>query len=55
MVVLRPAYCWDCDSCGRENFERGIIQEFSLEDLKGLVKCAHCGAVFGMIQTKDGD
>lgn len=24
-VELRPAYAWDCDQCGRENFVNGIV------------------------------
>jgi hypothetical protein len=35
-VVLRPAYAWDCEECGRENFERGVVPEFSAEDLTSL-------------------
>jgi hypothetical protein len=33
MVVLRPAYSWDCPDCDRENFCRGIVPEFSEEEL----------------------
>lgn len=33
---LRPAYAWDCDNCGIENFCRGIIPEMSQEDLNQL-------------------
>ena len=29
MVVLNPAYSWDCPDCGAENFVRGIIPEMS--------------------------
>jgi hypothetical protein len=32
-VELRPAYVFDCDECGRENFVRGIVPEFSEEEL----------------------
>lgn len=31
-VELHLAYAWDCDECGRENFERAIIAEFSPEE-----------------------
>jgi rubredoxin len=42
---LRPAYTWDCDECGVENFERTVIipleelteeekQQFSNEELQ---------------------
>lgn len=24
IAVLRPAYCWDCESCGRQNFQRCV-------------------------------
>lgn len=27
-VELHPAFVWDCDECGRENFERAIIPPF---------------------------
>lgn len=36
MVELRPAYSWDCPDCGRENFVRGLVPEFSDEDLQDL-------------------
>ena len=29
---LHLAYVWDCDTCGRENFERAIVYEPSPED-----------------------
>lgn len=35
-VTLNPAYMWDCDECGTENFCRGIIAEMSEEDLAEL-------------------
>lgn len=25
VVELHDAYVWDCDSCGRENFERAVV------------------------------
>jgi hypothetical protein len=31
-VELRPAYAWDCDECGRENFSNGIVAELSNEE-----------------------
>jgi DNA-directed RNA polymerase subunit RPC12/RpoP len=36
VVELRPAYTWDCDDCGRENFARGIVPEFSEEEEREL-------------------
>lgn len=36
MVELRPAYVWDCPECGRENFMRGLVPEFSDEDREAL-------------------
>lgn len=24
-VELRPAWAWDCDACGRENFARAVV------------------------------
>lgn len=32
-VELHPAFVWDCDNCGRQNFERAIIPPFqSIEE-----------------------
>lgn len=36
MVELRPAYAWDCEDCGTENFTRGMVPEFSPDDLEEL-------------------
>lgn len=33
---MRPAYAWDCDDCGRENFLNGVVPEFSEDELKYL-------------------
>jgi len=30
-IEMKPAYVWDCDECGIENFERTIV--LSLEEL----------------------
>ncbi|MFZ5831957.1 MAG: hypothetical protein ACOY3P_17880 [Planctomycetota bacterium] len=30
-VELRPAYVWDCQECGREVFERGVVCEADAE------------------------
>jgi len=27
-IELHPAFVWDCDECGRQNFERAIIPPF---------------------------
>jgi hypothetical protein len=35
-VTLRPAYAWDCEECGRENFVNGLIPCFSDEELAEL-------------------
>jgi hypothetical protein len=32
-IELHPAYAWDCDACGRENFVRGLVAEMSEEEL----------------------
>ena len=58
-VELHPAFFWDCDQCGRQNFERGVTHEgpidttleFTMLDgilVKGpsTVTCPHCGASF---------
>jgi len=33
---MHPAYAWDCDDCGAENFNRAIVPEMSDDDLKEL-------------------
>ena len=38
MVVLRPAYAWDCPDCGRENFCRGMIPDLPEDELEALRK-----------------
>lgn len=30
-VELKPAFTWDCESCGRENFTRGVCPEMDDE------------------------
>lgn len=35
-VELRTAYAWDCDACGRENFCRAVVAEFSEEETKEI-------------------
>jgi uncharacterized Zn finger protein len=32
-VELHPAFVYDCDECGRENFVRSIVGEFDEETL----------------------
>lgn len=36
VVELHPAHRFDCDECGRENFLRAMIPEFSDEDIEEL-------------------
>ena len=31
-VELRTAYAFDCEECGRENFVRAVVHEFSVEE-----------------------
>lgn len=35
-VELHPAFSWDCDRCGRENFTRGVRVSLSAEELEEL-------------------
>lgn len=49
MVVLRPAYAWDCPECGRENFCGGILPEMADEDLAAL------RAEYGIEAWEEGD
>ena len=32
-AVLFPAFVWDCDKCGVENFARTVVPHFTQEDL----------------------
>ena len=48
-VELLPAYCWHCENCGRENFERGIVAEMSDEDEVGMKE------EFGIEPWEDGN
>ena len=33
-IELRPAYVWDCEECGEENFARGLVPECAKEDME---------------------
>jgi hypothetical protein len=33
-VEIHPAHVWTCEDCGRDNFCRGAVLEFSPEDHK---------------------
>jgi hypothetical protein len=35
-IELHPAFVWDCDDCGRENFERSIVGDFDEETLQQM-------------------
>ena len=35
-IELRTAFAFDCDNCGKENFVRGIVHEFSQEEIDDL-------------------
>lgn len=35
-VELHPAFVWDCDNCGRENFVRSIVGEFDEETMREM-------------------
>lgn len=35
-VELRPAYVWDCPSCGVEQFHRGLVPEMDEEEEREL-------------------
>ncbi len=37
-VELHTAYVWDCEACGRENFCRSVVVEFSEEDRLEMAK-----------------
>lgn len=35
-ISMKPAYMWDCEECGRENFERGLVPELSEDEEQEL-------------------
>ena len=35
-IELRPAYAWDCEECGREQFSRCIVPELNAEEIEEL-------------------
>jgi hypothetical protein len=37
-IEIHPAHVWDCDACGSENFERGIVVEPSEEDVQAIAE-----------------
>jgi rubredoxin len=37
-VEMHPAYVWDCDNCGGENFERAVVYEFTPEERRELAE-----------------
>lgn len=47
---LHLAYAWDCDGCGRENFERAMVVDDDEEEADVLypesVTCRHCGNIY---------
>lgn len=32
-IELHPAYCWDCDACGRQNFLRAVNRDATPEEM----------------------
>lgn len=36
IVVLHPAYVWDCEDCGHENFARAIRYEAAPDEVDEL-------------------
>lgn len=55
-VELRPAYAWDCEDCGRENFHRGMALLEGLADFVAMptqVICIYCGAVYGTVHWRE--
>jgi hypothetical protein len=52
-VELYPAFSWDCEDCGRNNFVPGMTIEDDFSDEEGVwimqpdeVTCGKCGSVF---------
>jgi len=48
-VELHPAFVWDCDECGRENFVRAVVAEMSEEEE------AEAKEYFGYEPWEDGE
>lgn len=46
-IELRPAYVWDCDECGTENFARALILS--------LGSCGPSEELREMLEEKDID
>lgn len=40
-IELHPAYRWDCDDCGRENFVRGFIASLPDDEMSQMKEA--CG------------
>jgi hypothetical protein len=37
-VELHPAFVWDCDECGSQNFERAVIPPFQDEEEERMAR-----------------
>lgn len=48
-IELHPAYMWDCDECGRENFARAVYPELSEDEVRELAYD------MGVIESADDD
>lgn len=44
-IELHPAYLFDCDECGEENFCRVVVVEHGVS-IPEEVECWNCGAEF---------
>ena len=71
VVILSPAYMWDCPACGRENFQRAITIAITDEDrlhmglgpceygcfqsYPNVVICRHCGQKYKAQHVHDDD
>jgi len=50
-IELIPAFLFDCDVCGMENFVRAVSEDDEESGLTWVetpiwVECGHCGAMF---------
>jgi hypothetical protein len=69
VIELRPAHSWDCDHCGKENFQRAVVasvdeidvEEYHIDEegfwltLPTKVKCSSCGTEFLVRDYSDPD
>ena len=46
IAELHPAYLWDCDSCGEENFCRRMVTGDGYILVPDIIECWNCKCVY---------